>query len=337
MKTPFKINSQAIKDLEEDQQQMIRGVVELSGTTVKEVMVPRTDTVFLSADASKDELLLCISESEHSRFPVYQDTVDQVIGILHVKDVLKALISNKPFDIKELVRKPFFVPVSKHIDDLLKELRRKKVHIAIVVDEYGGVSGIVSMEDIIEEIIGDIQDEFDHETDDVVELGKGSWLCDARVNLDALAEETNLQLPVNDFDTLGGFVFDLFGKIPVKNEKIEYKGCDFVIQEMIKNTFKITNAFVYAFSDGSEFLEVVDTHKFDLAFLDLLMPKVGGLDVLKALQGKNIKYPIIVLSTVNQREVTIKAIQMGINSYLVKPIKPEEIFQKSIEILKVNL
>jgi len=232
VKSPFQINSRAIKELEEDQQEMIRGVVELSGTTVKEIMVPRTDTVFISADDSQEELLARISESEHSRFPVYKDTVDNVIGILHVKDVLKALVNNKTFDIHELARKPFFVPVSKHIDDLLRELRRKKVHIAVVVDEYGGVSGIVSMEDIIEEIIGDIQDEFDHETEDVVKLSEGVWLCDARVNLEFLAEETNLQLPVDDFDTLGGFVFDLFGKIPVKNEKIEYKGYDFIIQEM---------------------------------------------------------------------------------------------------------
>jgi len=211
---------------------MIRGVVELSDTTVKEVMVPRTDTVFLSADASKEELLKFISESEHSRFPVYKDTVDNVTGVLHVKDVLKALINDKPFNINTLARKPFFVPVSKHIDDLLRELRRKKVHIAVVVDEYGGVSGIVSMEDIIEEIIGDIQDEFDHETEDVVVLGEGIWLCDARVNLEFLAEETNIEFPADNIDTLGGFVFALFGKIPAVGEKIEYKDYDFIIQEM---------------------------------------------------------------------------------------------------------
>jgi CBS domain containing-hemolysin-like protein len=232
VKSPFQLNTRAIKELEEDQQQMIRGVVELSDTTVKEVMVPRTDTVFLSAGFSKEETLAAICKGEHSRFPVYQDTVDQVIGILHVKDVFKALIQDRPFDIHTLVRKPFFVPVSKHIDDLLREMRRKKIHIAVVVDEYGGVSGIVSMEDIIEEIVGDIQDEFDHETEDVVKLGENMWLCDARVNLEFLAEETDLSLPVDDFDTLGGFVFDLFGKIPVNNEKIEYKGYDYIIQEM---------------------------------------------------------------------------------------------------------
>jgi CBS domain containing-hemolysin-like protein len=232
MKNNFQINSRAIKDLEEDQQEMIRGVVELSGTTDKEVMVPRTDAVFLSADTSNEELLTRIAESEHSRFPVYEETIDHVIGVLHVKDVLKALVKAEPFDVRALARKPFFVPVSKHIDDLLREMRRRRVHIAVVVDEYGGVSGIVCMEDIIEEIVGDIQDEFDHETEDVVQLGEGAWLCDARVNLEDLAEETGLALPVDDFDTLGGFVFDLFGKIPVKYEKTVYNGVEFIIQEM---------------------------------------------------------------------------------------------------------
>jgi CBS domain containing-hemolysin-like protein len=234
VKIPFSgiFNPRAIKRLEEDQQEMIRGVVKLSGTTVKEVMVPRTDTVFLSAAASRDELLGLIAESEHSRFPVYQDTIDNVIGILYVKDVLKALVRNAPFDVKALVRKPFFVPVSKHIDELLRELRRRRVHIAVVVDEYGGVSGIVCMEDIIEEIVGDIQDEFDHETEDVLHLAEGIWLCDARVSLKDLAEETGMELPADDFDTLGGFVFDLFGKIPVKYEKTVYHGNEFIIQEM---------------------------------------------------------------------------------------------------------
>jgi CBS domain containing-hemolysin-like protein len=124
------------------------------------------------------------------------------------------------------------VPGSKHIKELLAELRRRRVHIAVVVDEYGGVSGIICMEDIIEEIIGDIQDEFDNETEDILKLGEGAYLCDARVNLEDLAEETGLQLPADDFDTLGGFVFDLFGKIPVKYEKTVFGGADFIIQDM---------------------------------------------------------------------------------------------------------
>ncbi|MDR3276094.1 MAG: hemolysin family protein [Treponema sp.] len=218
--------------LETEQREMIKGVMELPDTTVKEVMVPRTDTVFLAADLGRDELLQVVCESGHSRFPVYTDTIDHVIGILYVKDILQCLHRNDAIDIPSLVRKPFFVPLSKHINELLRELRRKRVHIAVVVDEYGGVAGIVCMEDILEEIIGDIQDEFDNEPEDVLKLGEGAWLCDARVNLEDLAEETGLILPVEDFDTLGGFVFDLLGKIPVKYEKAVYQNCDFIVQDM---------------------------------------------------------------------------------------------------------
>ena len=226
------IDKKILESLETDQKEMIQGVVELSLTTVKEVMVPRIDTVFISADASRDELLSMMAESEHSRFPVYEQTIDNVTGILYVKDVLKCLIRNDPIDIPKLAHKPFFVPEAKRIDELLRELRRLKVHIAVVVDEYGGVSGIVCMEDIIEEIIGDIQDEFDNEKEDILELEGGAWLCDTRVNLEDLSERTGLALPTEDFDTLGGFVFDLFGKIPVKHEKVTWEGHDFIIQDV---------------------------------------------------------------------------------------------------------
>jgi CBS domain containing-hemolysin-like protein len=230
------INKKAYGALESEKREMIRGVVELSETTVKEVMVPRIDTVFLAAGASPEELLARIAESEHSRYPVYRETIDDVIGILYVKDVLKRLVKNEAFEIKDLLRKPFFVPESKRLDDLLRELRRRRVHIAVVVDEYGGVSGIVCMENIIEEIIGDIQDEFDHETEDILELGEGTWLCDARINLEDLAECIGSKLaeplPVDHFDTLGGFVFDLFGKIPVNHEKVVWENADFIVQDM---------------------------------------------------------------------------------------------------------
>jgi CBS domain containing-hemolysin-like protein len=226
------IDKKSLQALETDQQEMIRGVMELSDTTVKEIMVPRIDTVFIPLDATREELLERITESDHSRFPVYEETIDHVVGILYVKDLLKALVKGEELSIKDLLRKPFFVPGSKHIKDLLAELRRRRVHIAVVVDEYGGVSGIICMEDIIEEIIGDIQDEFDNETEDILKLEEGIFLCDARVNLDDLGEETGLELPVDDFDTLGGFVFDLFGKIPVKYEKAVFGGADFIIQDM---------------------------------------------------------------------------------------------------------
>lgn len=220
------------EDLNVEKQDMIRGVVELSETNVKEVMVPRIDTVFLSIEAESSELLEKISDSGHSRFPVYRETIDNVIGILYVKDILRSLTKGGNWNVETLLRKPFFVPESKRIDDLLKELRRRRVHIAVVVDEYGGVSGIVCMEDIIEEIVGDIQDEFDNEREYIMQTGENAWLCDARVNLEDLSDELKLDLPIEDFDTLGGFVFDLFGKIPVKYEKAAYQNLDFIVQEM---------------------------------------------------------------------------------------------------------
>ena len=226
------IDKRTYESLETDQKEMIQGIVELPDTTVKEVMVPRIDTCFISADADREELLSRIIESGHSRFPVYEETIDNVVGILYVKDVLRSLVRNEAIDLHKLSRKPFFVPESKHIDELLRELRRRKVHIAVVVDEYGGVSGIVSMENIIEEIIGDIQDEFDNEKEDILDLGGGAWLCETRVNLEDLSERLGIPLPVEDFDTLGGFVFDLFGKIPVKYEKAVWEGHDFIIQDV---------------------------------------------------------------------------------------------------------
>ncbi len=222
----------AYRELESEKRDMIRGVVELSETTVKEVMVPRIDTVFLSVDGAREELLERIADSGHSRFPVYKDTIDNVVGVLYVKDLLRSLARGQTFEMAASLRKPYFVPKSKRIDDLLRELQRRRVHIAVVVDEYGGVSGIVCMEDIIEEIVGDIQDEFDNEREDILKIGDGVYLCDARVNLDDLAEELEVALPVEDFDTLSGFVFDLFGKIPVKYEKAVYEGNDFIIQDM---------------------------------------------------------------------------------------------------------
>jgi CBS domain containing-hemolysin-like protein len=221
-----------LEDLNVEKRDMIRGVVELSETTVKEVMVPRTDTVFIPVDEEKDEYLERIVSSGHSRFPVYKDTMDNVVGILYVKDLLMNLARGQSIDLQALLRKPYFVPESKHIDELLREFKRRHVHIAVVVDEYGGVSGIVCMEDIIEEIVGEIQDEYDDEREDILKIGDGVFLCDARVNLDDLADELDLALPIEDFDTLGGFVFDLFGKIPVKYEKAVYEGNDFIIQDM---------------------------------------------------------------------------------------------------------
>lgn len=211
---------------------MIKGIVELSNTAVKEIMVPRIDVVFLSPEMPFHELMAKIVESGHSRFPVFKETIDNVIGVLYVKDLLEYFIKNERITIETILRKPYFIPESKRCDSLLREFKRKRVHIAVVVDEYGGVSGVVCLEDVLEEIVGEIQDEFDNEVEDILEIGKHTFLCDARVDIEDLNERLAFDLPDEHFDTLGGFVFDLFGKIPVKFEKVTYKGIDFIIQDM---------------------------------------------------------------------------------------------------------
>ena len=220
------------KILIEEKQDMIKGIEDLSETSVKEVMIPRIDVDFLSIDTPEDELLEKIAESGHSRFPVYSDSIDNVLGVLYVKDLIKAFSKKEALDLAHIIRKAYFVPESKRIDGLLREFKRRHLHIAMAVDEYGGISGIVCMEDIIEEIVGDIQDEFDNEREDVVSLGEHIWMCDARVNLDDLNESLSADFPTEDFDTLGGFVFDLFGRIPAKYEKISWNNWEFIVQDM---------------------------------------------------------------------------------------------------------
>lgn len=219
-------------DLNLEEKDMIRGIVELSDTSIKEVIVPRIDVVFISDEISEDELYRTLVESGHSRFPVYRETIDNVIGILYVKDLFSKIVNKEKIVITDLIRKPYFVPETMKLDVLLREFKHRRVHIAIVVDEYGGVSGIVCMEDIIEEIVGDIQDEFDNEDDDILAVGDGIYLCYARVSIEDFNEELFMNISDDDYDTLGGFVFDLFGKIPVRFEKVTYEGVDFIIQSM---------------------------------------------------------------------------------------------------------
>ena len=224
--------SQDNLSLIEEKKDMIKGIEDLSETSVKEVMIPRIDVDFLSIDTPQEELLAKIAESGHSRFPVYSESIDNVLGILYVKDLLAVISKNQEIDLEKLLRKAYFVPESKKIDGLLREFKRRHIHIAIAVDEYGGVSGVVCKEDIIEEIVGDIQDEFDNEREDILAIGNQIWLCDARVNLEDLNENIKSNFPTEDFDTLGGFVLDLFGRIPVKYEKINWGGFEFIVQDM---------------------------------------------------------------------------------------------------------
>jgi CBS domain containing-hemolysin-like protein len=236
--------------LDIETQKMIEGVYALAETTVREVMVPRIDSVFLGLDMDTSDLVARISDTGHSRFPVYKDTIDNVVGMLYAKDLLQYLTNGQEIRIDQILRNSFFVPESKRLDALLREMKRRRVHIAVAVDEYGGVSGLVCLEDIIEEIVGDIQDEFDNEREDILEIGPNAYLCDARVNLEDLQEKIARPLPDDDYDTLGGFVFDLFGKIPVKFEKVSWNNLDFIVQDM--EGHKIRSVKLVVHPEGAE-------------------------------------------------------------------------------------
>ena len=171
---------------------------------------------------------------------------------MYVKDLIKIIAKNEPVDLEKIIRKAFFVPESKRIDSLLREFKRRHVHIAVAIDEYGGISGIVCLEDIIEEIVGDIQDEFDNEHEDILPVGEKIWICDGRINLDDLNDQIESSFPNDEFDTLGGFVFDLFGKIPVKYEKVSWRNYDFIIQDMEGHRINLVKVIENTDEDQSE-------------------------------------------------------------------------------------
>ncbi len=217
---------------EEEQQEMISGVEGLADRSVREVMIPRPDVEFISEDTPFHQVIHLAIEKGFSRYPVYEDRIDTIVGILYVKDMLKYIDDTEKPSIGSIVREPFFVPETKKLDGLLKEFKIKKVHIAVVVDEYGGIAGIVCLEDIIEEIVGEIQDEYDNEQEDITSLADGISLVDGRTLIEELNEELEADLPHEDFDTLGGYLFSLFGKVPEPGESVSVKGWNFQVVEM---------------------------------------------------------------------------------------------------------
>jgi len=226
-------------EIEQEEREMIRGVFGLGETAVRAIMVPRTDVVALSTTDVFADILKTVIKSGHSRFPVYHETIDNVPGFLHVKDLLPFLAKGEELnDIQKILRPVRFVPEGKMIGELLKELQQKREHIAVVVDEYGGTAGIVCLEDILEEIVGEIQDEYDNEEEEIREISPHIYICDARMPLNEINEAIGIDLPLTGSDTLGGFVFDLLGKIPDVNEKISYENIEFKIVRIEGHSIK---------------------------------------------------------------------------------------------------
>jgi putative hemolysin len=191
---------------------------------VKEVMVPRMDMVRVEKNTPIDKVLAIVKEKGHSRIPVYDGKVDNIVGILVVKDLLPYMRGRREIPmLLDLVRKAYFVPESKMIGELLREFQKERIHMAIVVDEYGGTAGLVTLEDVIEEIVGEIRDEYDKEKPLFREIDERTWIVEGKIGIEELNDALGFHIPTEeDFESLGGFIFHLLGRIPQEKEQVEY-------------------------------------------------------------------------------------------------------------------
>ncbi|MBU1290605.1 hemolysin family protein [bacterium] len=228
--------------IEEEEKEMIRNIFEFGDTMVKEVMIPRVDMACISSDTKLGSILKLIKKMGHSRIPVYEETIDNIIGILYAKDLLgiyeQWYTSKEKFDLKGIIREAYFVPENKKIDELLDIFQKDRIQIAIAIDEYGGTAGLITMEDVVEEVVGEIIDEYDKEIKLFEMIGDNTVIADAIISIDKINEILNIEIPENGFETLGGFIFDLLGRVPKKDEKIKYQNCQMIIEQVIKNRIR---------------------------------------------------------------------------------------------------
>ncbi len=224
-------------ELEEEEKEMIHSIFEFGDTIVREIMVPRTDVVCIQEDASISDLIRVIKEKGHTRIPVYEETIDKIIGIINAKDLLSFISSGDGgADIKSLARGALFVPESKKIDDLLRLFQKERQHMAIVVDEYGGTAGIVTLEDVIEEIVGDIRDEYDKEQALYKKTDENNYLVNAKIDIESLNDLIEIEIPVkDDYDTLGGFILEQTGSVPEPNQVVKYNQYKLMVNKVENN------------------------------------------------------------------------------------------------------
>lgn len=219
--------------IEEEEREIIEGVFEFSETLAREVMVPRVDIVALEVNSTFEEAIDTITMSGHSRIPIYEETIDNIVGIIYAKDLLKYFGLKNPPPLSSIMRAPYYVPETKPIDELFREMRSQKIHMAIIIDEYGGTAGLVTIEDILEELVGEIMDEYDINEEAMVrELSPDEIIVDGRMNLEELNEMLGIELPAEETDTIAGFVYDHISHIPKPGEEFEYDGVLIKVEEV---------------------------------------------------------------------------------------------------------
>lgn len=218
-----------------EEKQMIYNVFDFGSTSAKDIMVPRTDMITINRNATYEEILSLYKADPCSRMPVYEESVDNIIGILHIKDLLLHDFEQNEFHIDEFLREPYFVHEFKRNDELFKEMRTHKVGMCIVLDEYGGTAGLVTMEDLIEEIVGEIDDEYDETEDEIQKLSENEYLIEGATRLTEINELLHLDISSEDFDSIGGFVIGLFDRFPTEGEEITYNNIRFIVEATSNN------------------------------------------------------------------------------------------------------
>lgn len=214
--------SEQVGIIDEEEGDMLQSILELDDTIVREIMVPRTSMICCDRAEPLGDILKAINDSGHSRIPVYEESRDNIIGLIYAKDLLRFWgTALEELTIEQVLRPPYLVPESKNISELLQEFRQRRVHIAIVIDEYGGTSGLVTIEDLIEEIVGDIQDEYDLEEEWLIEEEGGTVLVDGRLDIEEFEEHFSIEVEREKFDTVGGFVVELLGRVPSRGERLQ--------------------------------------------------------------------------------------------------------------------
>ena len=241
--------------LEEFEVRMIRGVVELDTTIAREIMVPRVDVEAVEIGTSISDVVDRMIESGHSRLPVYRESLDNIEGLVYARDLLKIL--NDPSDestmlTKSMLREPLFIPETKTLEELLTEFQQTRVHIAIVIDEYGGAEGIVTIEDLLEEIVGEIQDEFDYGEPEIEMVGDNEYIMDARASLDDLRDRLDVVVEADGFDTVGGLVYQRLGKIPTIGEKVTHDGLTIEVVSTVGRRLKMLKVTAAPEPHGTE-------------------------------------------------------------------------------------
>ena len=220
--------------IEAGEKQLLNNVFEFNDIIVSEAMTPRTEMYAIDINDDINKILDEVDEYKYSRIPVYEEDIDDIKGILYIKDILKPLKDNKPIDIKNSIREPYFVPESKDIDELFKEMQKNKIQMAIVIDEYGGTAGLITMEDILEELVGNIFDEYDEEENDYKKIDENTYILSGSLTSNDLKKIFGVEIPQGDYETLSGYLIDKLGRIPEENEHpvIEGEKLTFKVEEI---------------------------------------------------------------------------------------------------------